>query len=789
MKRFISMLIVCTLLMGTLGVQVATATETESNLVFSLDLSDYAAAGTVKNGVTGSAEGISVNGSTDTGTSLTPVYNKHYTSNGASIEALSFIQDVNGANKRSGWLQMTPALSNSLVDADGEFTVEIWAKHDSTYTSGDSLYSFRSSTNENYPNLTSITYGGSGYIEFRPIGKVKYDGTITDSWSHYSKIWPTGDTWHHYVIARKWTYTDEENGLGNWDVAVYMDGVKQSFTGTLYTDGKYELSDSAHQYFQIGGREYGASSQSYGGEIATFNLYNTMLDAETVAAKHKEGLAKFNSIVTVGDTMTVTNAATDTVMPISSSYTVSFNNYIDAATVNDITLVDASGNELPVVVEADGKNAIVTYGALTEDATYTLKVGAGVKSINGIAATAADITLTASKSTEIYFESFEVPEKDYTTSPDGYTLNTAGSYEILTAVDGTKYLKLSHKTQKGDAQLTVDFGTDRITEPFAIELEMMNGGTSGARHIQLYRTDSTLIKFNMYSSGGFNSARANQLTSITDSNFVPENTILAGATDSNGFQKGKITLSKNATDNFDVIRRDMLATEGNILSDVAKTTTVDGIKKLQITDYYGSADEAAANYLAINSIKAYYVSPLKVLKHNVSADGSAYEILLSDNLDAENEVTVKADGADVTAAYNDETRTISVPMSSMPKGLVSISLEGLRSDDDVLCYDTVECGNGIKYTDETGEEITYFTELTEIVNAEIPVNSDDCVVFMAIYDADGALQRVVNDSKVELLDLEVTEGWTLKCLVWKSMSSIKPLVDATDNYLRCVYGL
>ena len=429
MKKILSVMLTAILVVSTMGITaLADTSAIYADRVFSLDFSslstgDYAKTGDVKNGVTSSSDGVNVHAVSGSGVTGPKVLTD-YMATGDKINYLSFADKaISTSPQKYGNVGISEAkIKELLANTDQTFSVEFWAK---TYKNKDDgngnltsisgrpfAYGISGNDALNKVSMEIYRYSYSGGIlnYFRPIGKqyAYYDnGVQVTKEPSMSRGAPTVGEWNHYVLTKQWT-PDAITGVegkvtGDYLAYVYVNGSQTGSVDTSSNNNVIKTDDTGH-YFGIGGvaasdsaSAAATASNVFDGGIVEFNIYDRVLTSAEAATLYSEGAAKYKAaMLQVEDSFSVsslTNGKETSVHASPGIIPVEFNNYVDASTIEgNITLTDSSGNPVDgfsaSLADTTSKTVNIRHNALTQGATYTLNIGTGLKSINGIALSA-----------------------------------------------------------------------------------------------------------------------------------------------------------------------------------------------------------------------------------------------------------------------------------------------------------------------------------------------------------------------------------------------------------------
>lgn len=811
MKKVLSLLMVSAMLIGMLGLPVVSADETTKSPVFTMDLSEYSAENqVVKNGVTGSSDGIWISKKMTTLTDERsgPALKSASTTSGGSIKYLSFADHTQTKKDTFdgflGGVVLNPTLMNSLVGNGDEMTVEFWAKADKpnrTNGEGNAFAYQTSQTAQNpmtwelnrSPNDTTIRIDAASILKTQ-----KDEPADADIRRLSTETALKADSWHYYAISRKWTETDATTGKGTWTYCMLEDD-KLLTSATSDELWKNPLITEAGSCLTIGGKQHPVTTlgiwNPFEGSIASFNIYNTMLSADELKANYNAEKDLYASVLEMGSTMTCTNETAKTVTSKSGSMELTFDNYVDSATLEGIVMQDAAGNTVNTVKklkdEGYSKTVVITWPQLT-GASYTVKVTSALKSVNGIAATAKDITLTVSD------EKNYIVNEDFT--GDTHVLTAVSNKAASTNIEHDKtngWVTISNPTDAtADAMAAVYFGGDENNKKtirnknIAVVVSMKVGeAAAGDRELRFYAfnknggEEALVGKLGTYLplyNLGLSKPYGGSALTVSETKISQEK-------DANDFVTARFTFTADPNHmdgsykTLDVAVRNMLddKTDG-----ISMHTAETGWTGLGWLTFKGYEKANGASSFTIDKVQAWYVDDFKVLSSGVSADGKNYEIVMNDDLH-ENyalnglPLTVGSATVDATVSGN----VISIPMASLAGGTSTVSLEGVLSAQDVYCYDSVDVTkDGVTFTNIDNEVITSFNASTGAVTATVAGAPSDAVTYMAVYNANNTLMQLEKGTEIEISGTPA-EGWTVKCIVLESAASLKPVFKSAETTL------
>ncbi len=622
----------------------------DDGLIFEMDLSAYSDSNpVVLNGVTESAEGITVYGRGDYSA---PVYDS-LMSIGGETRYLTFGHTEGNTGTPYGVVQLDSSLANPMAVSD-KLTVEFWTLSD-TPSSRYLYYKFFKLAREKYENATidgSIDWETS--IQTASKFENRLDAnTVRTSVNNF----PRGQ-WTHYVFTREWDAVS-----GEWDVDIYINGVsKGSYSGGT-------KSQSTENSFTIGGS--GAAAKSYQGSIAEFRIYDTAFDADKAKAQY---LATKDNYVVLPETMNIVTPSDDFAISASAGHIeIEFDNYIDKSTLSEITFTTVDGDDIPGGIfieteEGNTKRANLYFGRLEPASEYILHIGE-VKSINNITVTPEDFIVSTN---DIYivnqdFSDYptgtmtEVPEGPLTFFSSGVNNSVADfavkEQTIKATGETIKYLEMKTRNPEGakDSYLAYNFPPG-YTKDFVVEVGVRGaGGSALDRSVRLLGAGSAHMIVGGFNDGGRIYSNGNGVEIIKGYS--------SSVTDKFGFLNMVYTFRMNENGTYTVTG---MSPDNSDLTFEAVTKFTDASQIRAINQYNETSDALTTE---ISHFRIYeYISP-EVVVTNLSSftrETEFIEITFSDDMTGFNDesiVIVKEDGELLNTAfedYDEDTRTARV---------------------------------------------------------------------------------------------------------------------------------
>lgn len=816
MKRLFSLIVASVMLVTMLNIPMVSA-NTSATPVFTLDISEYTDDNqVVKNGVTGSSENITINKKVRnlSDERSGPALATDYMSDGSMIKYLSFADRSISTSAENyarylGAVILEKELLNSIINSKNEMTVEFWSKEysDGKFGYKPFSYSKKYDTADMEMYIASTTQRTPRPIRYY----ASQDSTSTTQVNNKHFNNQVCDVWNYYAISKKWTTTDAETGKGKWEYILYCNGNVVHDEEVLDV---YKV-DTTDMWLTIGGEKHQSSGHNiyamFDGGIAEFNIYDKMLDESQLKANYDAKSEKYKkTILDLGSTMNCTNAnSSEAISTASGSYELTFDNYVNAETLESgITLTNSSGGAVATAKSPKetpvSKTVVITYPNLTAG-TYTLNINSSLKSINGIAATPKTITFTASESINYLFnEEFTSAANDNDGVADASTLtasitldpNSRADEKFVIETSATTGDKWITGTNVGSSSCNVEIqsglgkkalaesGADYFKKSFAVEVAFkINGTASGSREVsflstaaqasnRVYADLSTAKKLSAmtFKAGG------KTVTEMTDSQ------AMSNDTDADGFDVVRFTFTRTADGKYDVAARNLNDNASDGVGIYKAETTLDQFTGIFIKGYE-KANQGSS--WSLSKLVGYEVSDFSVISHGFSADKSTYDIIMSDNLNenyaAGITLAIGEDTANATVSGN----MISIPAANLPSGEQTISLAGILNANDVYCYDSISYNKeGVVFMDADDNIITGFDGNTGIVKAEITTSAEAYEAFMVVYDGNGNIQSIEPGTEILLDGLSIEDGWTIKCIVLDSFTSLAPLFNTSEITLN-----
>lgn len=814
MSRKIISLFISLMLLFTCLLPVNTFAAASENLVFELDLSNATVDDVnAANGVSGGNSEVTVIGTP----ALGQINNNKYLSfsTGKAIK----VQDSDFANQN-------------------EMTFEAWIKGSnfgSSDTSGDYRMAIMT-TGSSESSYRYDIYGSGNSIFYRPGGPKATSSTNAPDTRYNSKFADYDEKWSHFVFTRKWTPVQgAEDGTGRWTGELYVNGVKITPNYTN-NDSNQLRCDETNMYAVIGNNAY--YTKPFKGDIATFKIYNSILDAATIAAKYN---AEKNDYITYADTLQLQEISKsgNTISAAAGEITLTFNNYLDTSTLeNGITFVKADGTKIKggaYVTPKDSftNEAVIRYGALELNGEYCLNITSDLKSVNNKPFSGnGTYTYTAVKD-YIFYDDFTGEEYVVGENPptDGiieYTsTNIADDASNITVCgdDSFRYISMKGGGEKEkNSRIKLVFDTPITESVLAADIKLRPSSSDGVANDDTPRNVMTI-------AGSTASVQlANMRYGFVEANTAPgKNATLVGdihfeATDSRGFYDLNALFEKNRAGNYVVtIKNANAPLEGKA---VYTTNSISDIKSIEISHLYPlNVAQATSVSADVACIAIYKMTAPGIIYTNfgeLDRDDDILKIVFNDDLeestiDESVFALIAPDGNAVYTeymGYDADTRTVTLKLNDYLDSSTEYTLSmgditaksGLVMSGNEYPYttkaDAVE-SESVKVYNEDGTEIPTLDNISEF-KASVSVanngeNNKVCVVALVLYDANGRIIKLIKntedgtvnsgDSKTisaEADSSELTGVDKIKILAWTengngAVSLIKPVVLEKSN--------
>lgn len=144
----------------------------------------------------------------------------------------------------------------------------------------------------------------------RTYGTAANDSTNSGKNLNFTSMAEHTGKWTHVVITREWIANDAANkfGAGTWRSTLYVNGVKidtKELSMTERTDYTKVVASSTsstqrvYDKLVIGGNACTDNNRAFPGDIATFKIYDGIVEEAQVAAEYDADLSKFRDLVDI----------------------------------------------------------------------------------------------------------------------------------------------------------------------------------------------------------------------------------------------------------------------------------------------------------------------------------------------------------------------------------------------------------------------------------------------------------------------------------------------------------
>ena len=821
MKKALSLLLCAAMLAGLMGLPAMAAPAGEDGLVFEMDLSEYTnETPIVKNAVTGSAEGITLR-NPDGNEMAQAIPMAALDSLNGETKYLDFSTVANDAFTNYGYINVGAEAAAPMMNQDA-MTIEFWTNK---YAKTNGRFDGAGAGGR----LFTIGVENDPYQVESEIYLMDDGNARADFWNRFASregglgqfctapydVKNNVNTWSHWVLEREW---DAQNNT--WSFKTYINGqLAKAYNlndctanedGTVMTGGvKFDETGFG---LTIGGMGVTWGSKNvYGGAISSFKVYNKVLDEAAIQQKYEDSTGSF---VKLADTMNLVSPSADfDVMPFGGEIDITFDNYIDPATIDgNIMLLDSTG--APVVCnislsEKYSKTAVLKYGSLREGEQYQLVISSGLTSMNGIAAPDKSFTLTVGTNTlaELDLTNATVGEPfDMTGSP--FVFMSSGELNntndiVVKERNGVKYLEIkSSAGNEQDSYIKYQFGGS-TTMDFTMEVKLKTSMSTGvrARGLRVWGEGFTngydhIINFpntTSFSGNGFSTSSA----------------------DAAGFSHLKFVFVMNPdTGKYQVqVTSD---TDNNVNASFEYATNVSEIAILQ----YASA--AMDSTIEVAQYKIYRNPTPEVLHTNFSElneDNGMLEITFSDDMDPAGfgpssiKLINNETGERVLTecyGYDANTRMATVDVYEYLdygqdyrlefSGIKTLTGFSVKPDTNLYTYKNSDLHIASNaFLNENGEEITTLTGASAVTAQVALENSTEfdktAKVFAVVTGQDGAIKTAVMDEFMvtpygATVELPITNyapqaGDTLKLYVWDVVDAEQRAIMRAPIEITC----
>lgn len=830
MKKLISLVVTFVIMVCTLSFNTVLADD--ENLVFELDLSEATSTNIVaKNAVEENSSVVSVLGSP----TLNQINGKNY---------INFRDEY--AREAQGEGAAIKIVESSFMNQN-EMSFEVWVKSDDfdyNYGTGEGqdsdVHQQRLMVLQNSDTADDTVFDVMMYAQgmyYKPGGVVSKNTANKDiQWIYGDSVKARDNEWTHLVFIRKCV---DVSTYKQWLGELYINGARaavQSYTTNSLAFSRTEESKDA--YFILGNR--GNLNNTFVGSVADFKVYNSALSATQISEKYeasKEYYAELPQSMTVTQTSKADGAEIDTA---PGKISVTFNNYIDEATLKNIKFTKADGTSFgAIATKTDGnfsKTAIISYGRLEENGSYKLVIPSSVKSKNNISAEAAEYTYTAKK-TYIVNEDFQnYAEGDEAPALTGISYTSANVSDDSSAmtikdIKGDKYLAITPSATDKNYRITYtpsnvwadnDASKARMADNdiSVIDLKMRSVSTpKEADEGSSVSVARNLLSLNSHTPVGTMNDDVMRIYKRAASYVAaPAHRVAVAGKDENGFYNIRFVI-KACTDKgqrlygYEVVDLISGATIFKFEPDITFYNNYNSANKADILRYLMNVElahiypQAADKYTVesgFSEIKIYDDRLMEVLNiGKYSNVTKSVTFALSDDVyeDTLKYITVSKDGEAVTAtpAYDATNRTVTLAFDEELLGEYEVSLEYLRSENKLSCADktitfTAELEpllTDVSFKDANDTTLSTLDGATTVKACATLSNwyGEEPVAFIAVYDENKLVavkQATVSYGTVGLLISGEADGFTLtekgnvKILVWNNCQAAKPITVAAS---------
>lgn len=227
-------------------------------LVFDMDISSYSDANTVRNASPYGDTTITVGGTTK------PVLGT--LANGTKY--LNFKESYESATTKAYVSVTDPNFLNQNT-----MTIETWVRPKDyvARSRGERLFKLG--------GYWDMYRWSTTYLRHQPAGDGKQPQAAVSSVAPYNNMWT------HMVFTRTWT-PDEGAETGTWSSSFYINGKRVDSAADL--TGQTRALEATATALLIGNSSTNSDSEIFIGDIATFKVYQSSLDATQIASKYNE---------------------------------------------------------------------------------------------------------------------------------------------------------------------------------------------------------------------------------------------------------------------------------------------------------------------------------------------------------------------------------------------------------------------------------------------------------------------------------------------------------------------
>lgn len=345
----------------------------EGDLLFDLDISAYDA--TSQEATKGIANSVSNNATEQLTVSGSPVKN---TIAGSETSYLTLDAD-------SGVMLLDP-----LINRSANLSIELWARNNSEAAGANILLHKKDAT-----SALSITTDENNALSYSPGDGGAYQAATHAAWSK----------WTHYVFTKSYT----ASGLV-WNTYV---------NGELTNEGTAEavvIPNLTDYQMYIGGHR--GEISGFNGDISVLRIYRKALTQTEIQESFD---AESQIYVDKSISFVSSNPAEGSISPGQGSISISFDNYVDADSIDAITFTKQDGTAVVGAVKKElsaerSKTVKISFGKLDANSSYSLNVPESLQSIYGVALeNAFTLNFQTGDEENRYFLNVDFNDGSYTT--------------------------------------------------------------------------------------------------------------------------------------------------------------------------------------------------------------------------------------------------------------------------------------------------------------------------------------------------------------------------------------
>lgn len=794
MSRKILALLISVTLIISLFSGVLTASAADEKLVFELDLSNWTDAGkAVSNAVSGNDSVINVIGSPTMG-------------------------EVSG-NK---FLNFTGGGTAGIKVADEDFinqnelTVELWAKGTDFGETGSKSYRIFSMATGAGGDSTSVMdiFGYNGRIFHRPGGTGAIDRKYRQAdFSAYD------EKWAHFVLTRKWNPAAANDGTGTWSGDLYINGTKLTPAEEAGNKEAQAKRTETSAFIGIGNRA--SFDTGFYGAIARFKVYQSVLSDKAIADKYAEEKYDF---IEYADTMEIESISAESgkISDAAGEIKVTFNNYIDTATLEDgikFTKADDSqikGGYCVVAEDEYTKEAKILYGKLENNEDYVLNITSALKSKNGKTFTGDRSFEYTAEASYIFFEDFEGDEYVVGENPPAHSniiytsteVENDSSNHLVCETNGEKYISMSGGGEvTKNSRISVAFDTPIEDDTFVVDLKIRPYAKNDAPNNNTPR--DIMIVSNGTSSLTLGSIRYGDVR--TQVEYIGSGATATGGasftkTDENGFYDVRTRFVKQANGMYTITFLNPNSEKDGSAVFVAKS--IGSVKSIVLSHLYPLDAATATDVSAdIARIAVYKETEPKVLFtdfEKLERSDNEIKVVFNDDINEDlltddTFVLLTPDGRAVNMEYKDYSdRVVTLKLNDFlePSTEYTLKVGGIQS----VSGFTFEGGeykyaskhlnvivDDVKLCNQSGAEIGNLNGITSFEASVDFVGTEEdttCCVLLVLYDEDGRIIRIEKNNPADsLVKAGKKKTITTKVLDMSGIEKIKTIVwtEAEDK--------